>query len=156
MLAASIVGSGELILTTTLGAKVGYTFMWMVLLSCLIKSMVRVLPGPVRRRYSQDRPGCRQSRSGPRWRVGWVVWAWAAMVFMTLFQITGKFIGVSQTMNSGGVPWRAQRLPCPVDPLLLRSCMRLRRVSQVLYGVSVFFLLLGAISSFWSSEVIRL
>ena len=35
VLSASIVGSGELIATTTLGAKVGYTVMWLIILSCL-------------------------------------------------------------------------------------------------------------------------
>jgi len=38
---------------------------------------------------------------------------------------------------SGFLLWRARRLPCPVDPMLARSCMRLRKVSAVLYGVAV-------------------
>ncbi|MBN8733343.1 MAG: hypothetical protein J0L64_22605, partial [Acidobacteria bacterium] len=33
ILAASIVGSGELIATTTLGAEVGYVCLWVILLS---------------------------------------------------------------------------------------------------------------------------
>src|SRR5690349_21608176 len=41
ILAASIVGSGELIATTTLGAQVGYTAMWVIVLSCLIKPIVQ-------------------------------------------------------------------------------------------------------------------
>ena len=41
VLSASIVGSGELIATTTLGAKVGYTMLWLIILSCLIKSVVQ-------------------------------------------------------------------------------------------------------------------
>src|SRR5262249_41864668 len=41
ILAASIVGSGELIATTTLGAQVGYTALWIILLSCLIKPVVQ-------------------------------------------------------------------------------------------------------------------
>ena len=45
VLAASIVGSGELILTTTLGAKVGYTVMWLIILSCLIKAVVQSFLG---------------------------------------------------------------------------------------------------------------
>ena len=99
VLAASIVGSGELILTTTLGAKVGYAFMWMILLSCLIKSVVqsclgRYAIGPPRPVWTPSTASL--ARAGGS---SWVVWAWAAMVFMTLFQITGMFIGVSQTMN---------------------------------------------------------
>jgi len=41
VLASSIVGSGELIATTTLGAKVGYTALWIILLSCAIKPAVQ-------------------------------------------------------------------------------------------------------------------
>jgi hypothetical protein len=37
ILAASIVGSGELIATTTLGAEVGYVALWIILLSCVAK-----------------------------------------------------------------------------------------------------------------------
>ncbi len=42
LLAASIVGSGELIATTTLGARVGFYALWIVLASCLIKVVVQV------------------------------------------------------------------------------------------------------------------
>src|SRR6266508_7050555 len=41
ILAASIVGSGELIATTTLGAEVGYIAMWIIVLSCIIKPAVQ-------------------------------------------------------------------------------------------------------------------
>jgi Mn2+/Fe2+ NRAMP family transporter len=37
ILAASIVGSGELIATTTLGAEAGYLALWIVVFSCFIK-----------------------------------------------------------------------------------------------------------------------
>src|SRR5262245_8840742 len=45
ILAASIVGSGELIATTTLGAEVGYTALWVIVLSCLIKPIVQAEMG---------------------------------------------------------------------------------------------------------------
>jgi len=41
VLAASIVGSGELIATTTLGAQVGYLALWIIVLSCVIKPVVQ-------------------------------------------------------------------------------------------------------------------
>ena len=100
VLAASIVGSGELILTTTLGAKVGYMLMWLIILSCLIKAVVQSFLGRYTIAMAETGLDAVNRIPGPRFRVGWVVWAWAAMVFMTLFQITGMFIGVSQTMIS--------------------------------------------------------
>jgi len=100
VLAASIVGSGELILTTTLGAKVGYMFMWLIILSCLIKSVVQSFLGRYTIARAETGLDAVNRIPGPRLRVGWVVWAWAAMVAMTLFQVTGMLIGVSQTMHS--------------------------------------------------------
>jgi manganese transport protein len=42
ILSASIVGSGELIATTTLGAKAGFTCLWLILLSCICKVMIQL------------------------------------------------------------------------------------------------------------------
>ena len=42
ILAAALVGSGELIATTMLGAQVGFVSMWLVLASCLIKVIVQL------------------------------------------------------------------------------------------------------------------
>ena len=41
ILAASIVGSGELIATTNLGAQIGYVGLWIILLSCFIKPVIQ-------------------------------------------------------------------------------------------------------------------
>src|SRR5215208_2387464 len=45
VLAGSIVGSGELIATTTLGAQVGYTALWLILVSCFVKPVVQAEMG---------------------------------------------------------------------------------------------------------------
>src|SRR4051795_196434 len=41
VLASAIVGSGEVIATTTLGAQTGYAALWIVLVSCAIKPVVQ-------------------------------------------------------------------------------------------------------------------
>ena len=41
ILAASIVGSGELIATTTLGAEVGYLALWIIVISCFLKPAIQ-------------------------------------------------------------------------------------------------------------------
>ena len=51
ILAASIVGSGELIATTALGAQVGYAALWVILLSCAVKPIIQAEWG----RYSQSK-----------------------------------------------------------------------------------------------------
>ena len=63
VLAASIVGSGELIATTTLGAQVGFAALWIILVSCPIKPVVQAELGPLHDSHRRDRPGRLQPRS---------------------------------------------------------------------------------------------
>ena len=100
ILAASIVGSGELIATTTLGAEVGYVALWVIILSCFIKPAVQSELG----RYiiATGRTGLEgfNELPGPRFKgVNWTVWAWAVMVTATFFQIGAMFGGTAQTLN---------------------------------------------------------
>jgi Mn2+/Fe2+ NRAMP family transporter len=99
ILAASIVGSGELIATTTLGAKVGYTAMWIIILSCLIKPIVQAELGRYVIASGETGLAGFNRAPGPRLKVNWIVWAWAAMTLMTMMQIGAMFGGVSQVMN---------------------------------------------------------
>src|SRR5205814_9896015 len=99
ILAASIVGSGELIATTTLGAQVGYAALWVIVLSCLIKPVIQAEMG--RYTIASGETGlesCNRVR-GPRARVNWIVWAWAVLVLITLLQVGAMFGGVAQVMN---------------------------------------------------------
>jgi len=99
ILAASIVGSGELIATTTLGAKVGYTAMWIIILSCLIKPIVQAELGRYVIATGETGLAGFNRVPGPRAKVNWIVWAWGAMTLMTMMQIGAMFGGVSQVMN---------------------------------------------------------
>lgn len=100
ILAASIVGSGELIATTTLGAEWGYAALWIVMFSCFIKPAMQAEIG----RYSivTGETGLEgfNRLPGPRWRVNWVVWMWALVVLMTLFQVGAMFGGVGQVLHT--------------------------------------------------------
>ena len=49
---------------------------------------------------------------------------------------------------SGTALWRARTLPCPIDPALARSCMRLRHASQILYVIAATCFLFGAAVAF--------
>ena len=100
ILAASIVGSGELIATTTLGAEAGYLALWIVVFSCFVKPAMQAEIG----RYSivTGETGLAgfNRLPGPRFKVSWSVWAWAAMVIMSLFQVGAMFGGVAQVLNT--------------------------------------------------------
>ena len=99
ILASSIVGSGELIATTTLGAQVGYAALWVIVLSCLIKPAIQAEMGRYVIATGETGLEAFNRVPGPRWKVNWVVWSWALMVMMTLLQVGAMFGGVAQVMN---------------------------------------------------------
>ena len=49
---------------------------------------------------------------------------------------------------SGGLLWRARRLPCPADPRLARTCRQLRLASVTLWSIAVACTILGATFAF--------
>jgi manganese transport protein len=99
VLAASIVGSGELIATTTLGAQVGFAVLWIILVSCAIKPVVQGELG--RYTIATGHTGLEgfDRVPGPRLGVSWLVWAWAITVVLTLLQVGGMYGGVAQVLN---------------------------------------------------------
>ncbi|MBI3684179.1 MAG: Nramp family divalent metal transporter [Acidobacteria bacterium] len=99
ILSASIVGSGELIATTTLGAEVGYVALWVIVISCFIKPAVQAELGRYTIATGQTGLAGFNEVPGPRWRVNWIVWLWLFMVLMTLLQIGAMFGGVAQVLN---------------------------------------------------------
>ena len=101
VLAASIVGSGELIATTTLGAQAGYVALWVVLVSCVIKPVIQAELGRYTVATGATGLEALNSLPGPRaWRVNWLVWAWALMVIATQLQVGAMYGGVSQVMHA--------------------------------------------------------
>ena len=67
LLTASIVGSGELIATTRLGAEVGYVMLWVILLSCLSKTIVQAMWGRYTIATGETGLAALNHVPGPRW-----------------------------------------------------------------------------------------
>lgn len=68
---------------------------------------------------------------------------WLSEHKLLVFGVAGVLLA-----GSGALLWRARRLPCPVDPSAARSCTRLRRISAILYGLSLAGYGLGATFAF--------
>lgn len=49
---------------------------------------------------------------------------------------------------SGAALWYGRSLPCPTDPVAARACLRLRRLSTVLYGLAVVSFTVGSVFTF--------
>jgi manganese transport protein len=105
ILSASIVGSGELIATTQLGAEVGYVCLWIIILSCFIKPAIQAEIGRYSITTGETGLAGFNHVPGPRLGVNWIVWGWVAMISMTRFQIGAMFGGVGQVLHQiTGVP----------------------------------------------------
>jgi len=86
ILAASIVGTGELINTTSLGAKAGFSLLWLILLSCVIKVFVQVELGRYAITHGKTTLAAFDSLPGPRAGVSWLCWLWLLMTLTTQAQ----------------------------------------------------------------------
>lgn len=92
ILSASIVGSGELIATTALGAEVGFVILWMVVVSTLVKVGVQV--ELARWAISTGRTALTgYNQVPPRFgRLGWVNILWVVLFLSKIIQ-TGGIVG---------------------------------------------------------------
>jgi Mn2+/Fe2+ NRAMP family transporter len=99
ILASSIVGSGELIATTVLGAEMGYTLLWLVIISCVIKIFVQNELGRYAIGTGETSLEAFDRVPGPRVRVGWMCWCWFFMVMFTLFQIGAMLGAIAEVMT---------------------------------------------------------
>jgi manganese transport protein len=140
VLAASIVGSGELIATTTLGAQVGFAALWIILVSCAIKPVVQGELGRYTIATGQTGLEAFNRMPGPRLGVSWMVWVWGLTVTLTLLQVGGMYGGVAQVLNLL-IPavsvnaWVAACLVLTVAVLLGGGYERIERFALVKVGL---------------------
>ncbi len=151
VLAASIVGSGELIATTTLGAQAGYTALWVVLLSCLVKPVIQAELGRYTIATGETGLEALNHVPGPRLgRLNWLVWAWAVMVGATQLQVGAMYGGVSQVMHLviPAVPvaaWVVVFLAITLALLLGAGYARVEKIAMVKVGLFTVITALAAV-----------
>lgn len=100
IVAGAVVGSGELIATTAVGAEAGFWLLWLIILGCVIKVFVQVelgryviLTGNTTLRGVNSLPGFRIRG------VHWIVWFWLAMFVTSTAQQGGIVGGVGQALS---------------------------------------------------------
>jgi manganese transport protein len=100
LLTASIVGTGELIATTRLGAEVGYVMLWAILLSCVSKTVIQAVWGRYTIATGETGLAAVNHVPGPRLRnVNWMVWTWSVMILLSLSLVGAMYAGVAQVMT---------------------------------------------------------
>jgi len=104
VLASSIVGSGELIAATAVGAEAGFTLLWLVLIGCGIKVAAQVEIGRHTLAWGRTPLAAFDAVPGPRLAGrGWITWGWALMTVLIVVQQGGILMGVAQAL-AGGLP----------------------------------------------------
>ncbi len=110
ILAGAVVGTGELVATTNLGAKAGFALLWLVILSCTIKVFVQIELGRYAVCSGKTTLEAFRELPGPSGIVGW--W-WVLMMLSTQLQVAAIIGGVGYAMHMalpGSSPWLAQQL----------------------------------------------
>lgn len=99
IIAAAIVGSGELILTPKTGAQAGFCLLWLILLGCVIKVFVQVEFGRYAICSGQATMEALQEVPGPRlFGTRWILWYWLVMFTVSIAQLGGIVHGVGQSL----------------------------------------------------------
>jgi manganese transport protein len=100
ILSASIVGSGELIATTVLGASAGFAALWIIIISCLAKVAVQlefgrhaILTGETAGQSFNKLPGLRIAKAN------WLVWMLLSLQALKVVQIGGIIGSASVVMH---------------------------------------------------------
>ncbi|WP_276391398.1 Nramp family divalent metal transporter [Eudoraea chungangensis] len=100
ILSASIVGSGELIATTTLGAQAGFITFWVILVSCVVKVAVQLEFGKHTILTGETAMQAFNKLPGPVFgKAKWSVWMVLAVIVVKLLQVGGIVGGVAIILN---------------------------------------------------------
>jgi len=99
IIAGSIVGSGELIATTAVGAEAGFVLLWLIIIGCLIKVFVQIEFGRYSITTGRTTLEGLNEVPGPRKRVNWICWCWLIFTVVALIQLGGIIGGVGQALT---------------------------------------------------------
>ena len=97
---ANIVGAGELIMTTTLGASAGFVALWVILISCMVKVLIQVEFGRHAISTGETTLEAFTKLPGPKiGRAHWSIWTWIGIKAVHFLQMGGMIGGVALALN---------------------------------------------------------
>ena len=99
IIAAAVVGTGELVIAPRLGATVGLSVLWLIVLGCVIKVFIQeeigrhtILTGDTTLEALNRVPG----RIGP---MSWAAWCWLPLLFAGTVSMGGVLAGAVQALQ---------------------------------------------------------
>lgn len=151
IISAVIVGSGELIVTPKLGATVGFSMLWFIIVGCFIKVFVQIELGRFAISKGMTTLEALNSIPGPRFIVSWLLWLWLLMFFALIFQVAGMVGGLASVFSLAGMPLPSWMLTLAVSGscavLLVFGRYRLvERLSTSLVALFTFTTLVAVVA----------
>lgn len=98
IVAAGLVGSGELIATTKAGAQAGIALLWIIVFGCVIKVFTQIELGRYTVSTNETTLAALNRVPGPRLRANWIIWLWLVMMVATYGLLGGILGGVGQSL----------------------------------------------------------
>ena len=144
IISASIVGSGELIVTTKTGAENGFILLWFIIFACLIKVFVQIELGRHVITKGVTMLEAMNAVPGPRLKVSWLVWVWILMFVATFFQLAGIVGGIASVFELGGSTWKTNTWAL----LVTGSCALLLAVGRYLFVERFSTVMVGLFTAF--------
>ena len=114
VVSGSVVGSGELLVTTRMGAEVGFVFLWGIIVACLVKFFIQVELGRQCVLHNQTTIQALDRIAGFRFRnTSWVAWLCSAGYLGVMLALVGILGAVAGLMNTvfDGISKEAWALP---------------------------------------------
>ena len=111
ILSASVVGSGELIATTSLGAKAGFVTLWVILVSCLVKIVLQLEFGRLSITRGITAMNLMNELPGPRFgrkKVSWAAWSWLVLWIFKPLQLGGIIGGGVSIILHMTIQWQSR------------------------------------------------
>ncbi len=152
IISAAIVGSGELIVTTGVGAEHGFRLLWFIIFACLIKVFVQIELGRHVVTRGVTMLEAMDSVPGPRFKVSWMVWVWMFMFIATFFQLAGIVGSIAAVFNLGGTSLSINAWAV----LVTGSCAILLAIGRYTFVERFSTLMVGAFTLFTVAAVLAL
>lgn len=164
ILTATLVGSGELIVTTTYGAQVGFQALWLIIATCFLKVAIQEAIGRYTISSGDTTLVALNKLPGPRWRMGWPVWIWLIAVLLGAIQLGGISIVVGECLQLITQAFLPQTfLPRVWAPIVCLVCLIIlfkgryqvvERVSTTLVSLFSISIILSAIMIQWTEYAV--
>jgi Mn2+/Fe2+ NRAMP family transporter len=144
IVSGSIVGSGEIFLTSGLGATAGFVLLWWVFVACWSKSVVQaeltrycITTGDTYMRALHRVPG---RLPGPRGPVGWPIWMAAAGFFIGVPGLGGIVGGAGQGLELlTGVPAALSAAIIAIIAMIILATGSYRYIERIMLFLVIGF-----------------